>query len=152
MNRNIKYIVLHCTATTQETSIRSFKGEGNEQPPYHYVIKADGDTVRTLPECCISGVECPDSSESVHIAYIGGVDKKGKPIDNRTQRQKDALFCKMVQLWEKYPGAEIKGKCDFPDATGASPCFDVKAWLGDYIPDLSAQHYFEDEELLELAA
>jgi N-acetylmuramoyl-L-alanine amidase len=152
MKRNIKYLVVHCTATIQDTPVNTFKEEGTDQPLYHFVIKPDGDTVRTLPEYCISGLDCAKNSESIHVAYIGGVDKMGKPIDNRTGRQRDALFCKLLQLWEKYPHAMIKGNCDMPDKKGASPCFDVKAWLGNYIPDLTSSHYFEDEELLEQAA
>lgn len=67
------------------------------------------------------------NSESLHISYIGGVDAKGKPVDNRTESQKESLLY-MIKLWKKkYPKAIIQGHRDFPNTNKACPSFDARA-------------------------
>ncbi|WPC14746.1 N-acetylmuramoyl-L-alanine amidase [Riemerella anatipestifer] len=49
--RTIKYIVLHCTATSQTTTIESIKRFWREKlgwknVGYHYIIKPDGEIVQ----------------------------------------------------------------------------------------------------------
>jgi len=54
--RNIKYIVVHCTATPTTTTLESIKRYWKEQrgwgdtPGYHYFIKRDGTIVQLLDE------------------------------------------------------------------------------------------------------
>jgi N-acetylmuramoyl-L-alanine amidase len=76
------------------------------------------------------------NSNCINIAYLGGIDKVGKPIDNRSDAQKHAMFDLIVSLTEKYKGAEPCGHRDFPNVAKACPCFDVKEWLKNYEPDL----------------
>ena len=69
------------------------------------------------------------NKESVHISYIGGITKEGRPVDNRTAVQKEAiLMCiKEVIEWSDNKCLIIQGHRDFPNANKACPCFDAKA-------------------------
>lgn len=140
MTRQIKYIVVHCTATPPEAKaeniVRYWKEQlGWKNPGYHYIIRRNGEIVQLLSEDQVSNGVKNYNQHSVHISYIGGIDKNNKPLDNRTPEQKAALFNKLVALSEKYPGAEIKGHRDFPGVTKACPSFDVRTWLKEYIPE-----------------
>jgi N-acetylmuramoyl-L-alanine amidase len=140
--RNIKYIVLHCTATPTNTTIESIKRFWKEQrgwgdtPGYHYLIQRDGTVVQLLDEAKNSNGVYQHNSACINIAYLGGIDKEGKPTDNRSDSQKHAMFDLIVSLTEKYEGAEVLGHRDFPNVHKACPCFDVKDWLKHYEPDL----------------
>lgn len=142
--RNIKYIVLHCTATPTTTTLESIKRYWKEQrgwgdtPGYHYFIKRDGTIVQLLDEKKNSYGVYKHNSECISIAYVGGIDKDGKPVDNRSDAQKHAMFDIIVRLTEKYPKAEVLGHRDFPGVKKACPCFDVKEWLKNYEPDFNS--------------
>ena len=49
------------------------------------------------------------NSVSINVCYIGGVDKQGKPLDNRTMEQKESLIFILKQLKSRYPDAKIMG-------------------------------------------
>lgn len=141
MMREIKYIVVHCTATPPETTIESIQRYWKEQlgwknPGYHYIIKRNGEIVCTHDEKNISNGVKGYNKNAIHISYIGGIDKEGNAVDNRTPAQREALFNKLVLLCEKYPDATILGHRDFPGVTKLCPSFDVRAWLKEYMPDL----------------
>jgi N-acetylmuramoyl-L-alanine amidase len=143
--RNIKYIVVHCTATPTTTTLESIKRYWKEQrgwgdtPGYHYFIKRDGTVVQLLDEKKNSYGVYKHNSECISIAYVGGIDKDGKPVDNRSDAQKHAMFDIIVRLTEKYPKAEVLGHRDFPGVKKACPCFDVKEWLKNYEPDFNSE-------------
>lgn len=143
-SRNIKYIVVHCTATPTTTTLESIKRYWKEQrgwgdtPGYHYFIKRDGTIVQLLDEKKSSYGVYKHNSECISIAYVGGIDKDGKPVDNRSDAQKHAMFDIIVRLTEKYPKAEVLGHRDFPGVKKACPCFDVKEWLKNYEPDFNS--------------
>lgn len=151
--RTIKYIVVHCTATPPDAKIENIERYWKEimgwkDPGYHYIITRDGDIVNLLSEDKPSNGVKGRNQVSIHISYIGGIDKDGHPIDNRTEAQKHAMFNKLVALSEKYPRAIIMGHRDLsPDKNGDGiiepsewvkhcPSFDVKEWLNNYTPDL----------------
>lgn len=143
MKRNIKYIVVHCTATPPETSIDSIlrywkENLGWKNPGYHYIIKRNGEIVNLFSEDQVSNGVKGYNKNSIHISYIGGVDKNSQPVDNRTDAQIHAMFNKLVALSEKYPNATILGHRDFPGVTKLCPSFDVREWLKNYTPDLGA--------------
>lgn len=136
--RNIKYIVIHCTATPLNTTIESMKrfwkdirGWG-DTPGYHYIIKSDGEIIQLLEEDKNSNGVYMHNSVCVNIAYIGGVDKDNKPLDNRTDAQKKAMFNLIEKLSDKYKGVETLGHRDFANVHKACPCFDVRTWLKDF--------------------
>lgn len=139
--RIIRYIVIHCTATPPSTTLESIKRywkdvrKWGDTPGYHYVILRDGTVVQLLDEKKNSNGVYAHNSQCLNIAYIGGIDKTGKPCDNRTPAQQHAMFDKIVELTEKYKGVEVKGHRDFEGVNKACPSFDVKTWLANYTPD-----------------
>lgn len=140
--RNIKYIAVHCTASHQSMTIeglkQEFKRKGWVNPGYHYVVSPDGKITQLLDEDKVSNGVKGFNSVSINVAYIGGIDTNGKPIDNRTDAQKASLRSLLKMLHKKYPTAVIQGHRDFsPDLNKdgkitsnewmkACPCFNAK--------------------------
>lgn len=129
--RAIKYIVVHCTATPQTTSMESIKHYWKTQlgwrmPGYHFIIKPSGEVVRLLNIEQVSNGVKGFNSVSINIAYIGGVDKNSKPLDNRTELQKTMLLNLLRKLKKDFPKAIIQGHRDFPNVKKACPSFDAK--------------------------
>jgi N-acetyl-anhydromuramyl-L-alanine amidase AmpD len=140
-SRTITHLVVHCTAGWQTQTIddllREFKERGWEKPGYHYVVKPDGDVVSLLPETIPSNGVKGHNQHSIHISWMGGIDAKINPVDNRTPHQKNALQVALKILKGKYPDATILGHRDFsPDKNGDGvieqdewikwcPCFDA---------------------------
>ncbi len=132
--REIKYLTLHCTATPQTTTVESIKNHwknvlGWSAPGYHWLIKPDGTAVNLLPIEEVSNGVRGYNKNSIHISYIGGIDPKGKALDNRTDLQK----LRTIELLQKYkkmfPDAIIKGHRDFPNVQKECPSFEVSEWL-----------------------
>ena len=129
--RIIKYIAVHCTATPQTTSIDSIKNYwkttlGWKMPGYHFIIKPNGDAVNLLSIDKVSNGVKGHNSETINIAYIGGIDSKGKAFDNRTPEQKATLLRLLQELHAKFPKAIIQGHRDFPNVKKACPSFNAK--------------------------
>jgi N-acetylmuramoyl-L-alanine amidase len=157
--RNIKYIVVHCTATQPTATLEAIRKYWREvrkwgdTPGYHYLVKRNGFVENLLSEKKMSYGAHGHNAECVHVAYIGGIDEKGNPLDNRTNEQKQAIFDLLFSLSEKYPEAKILGHRDFPGVTKACPSFDVRQWLKSYVPDILTRQPEEgDEDELNLAA
>lgn len=154
----IDAIVVHCSATIEGQDIgkkeitqmhisRNFATIG-----YNFVVRLDG-TVEIGRSLQIDGAHCntkglSDKSYNKHsigICYIGGLDKKGKAKDTRTDAQKKALRELIAKLVKEYPIKEIIGHRDAsPDANGNGeiepkewikqcPCFDAKEEYKDLI-------------------
>lgn len=139
--RDIKYIVVHCTASNQSTTVAmllsEFKRKGWKNPGYHYVVTADGKIHQLLAEDKISNGVKGYNSISINVAYVGGISDGGKIVDNRTPLQKIFLRKILGILKKKYPNAVIQGHRDFsPDLNKdgkitpiewmkACPCFDA---------------------------
>lgn len=129
--RKIKYLVVHCTASPQTTTIDSIKNHwktiGWKQVGYHKIVKPNGEVVTLAHDDVITNGVKGYNSESLHVSYIGGIDSRLQPIDNRTQGQKDAIS-QVLHEWRRlYPGAIIQGHRDFPNVNKACPSFDAKS-------------------------
>ncbi len=129
--RNIKYIAVHCTATPQTTSIDSIKNYwktnlGWKMPGYHFIIKPDGESVKLLSVDEVSNGVKGFNSETINISYIGGVDAKGKAVDNRTVAQKATLLNLLKLFKIRHPNAKIQGHRDFPNVKKECPSFNAK--------------------------
>ena len=131
--REIKEIILHCTATQEGREVhvadvdRWHKQQGWECIGYHYLITLDGKIEKGRPEWKI-GAHCKGHNNvSIGIAYVGGVDYQGKPKDTRTDAQKRALVQLLREVRGRYPKATIHGHNEF--ATKACPSFNVQKWL-----------------------
>src|SRR5690554_6625352 len=96
-SRNIEYIVVHCTATRQETTVKSIlnfwkTGLGWKNPGYHLIILPDGGYERLASDETVCDGVKGFNHNSMHISYIGRVNKNGEAIDNRTAAQKKTLL------------------------------------------------------------
>lgn len=150
-NRNIKYLVVHCTASNQSQSAQDIvnyhlKTLKWRRPGYHYIIDAVGVVHATHPEELISNGVKGYNTHCINIAYIGGVENIGGKLvakDNRTEAQRKALRILLKSLRISYPSAVIQGHRDFsPDLNKnqivdpwerikACPCFDAKIEYAD---------------------
>lgn len=120
--RQIDAIVLHCTAGSQtqnarqvvdyHTRSKAAGGLGWSVPGYHYIIEPDGNIVNTLSEGVPSNGVKGHNDHIINISYIGGIDSKGRGIDNRTPAQKSALIKLLKELRPRYPNARILGHRD----------------------------------------
>lgn len=139
--RTIKRIFVHCTAGSQKQTIEDlkaeFKAKGWKHPGYHYAVMPSGRIEQMLPEEEVSNGVRGYNSTSINVAYIGGIDRNGKAVDNRTSEQKKSLVDLLKQLRQRYPKARIMGHRDIsPDKNGNGiidpwerikecPCFDA---------------------------
>lgn len=142
-------IVIHCSAGPQtqtaaqiiewHTRAASRGGRGWSRPGYHYIIEASGRVVNAVPEEQIANGAKGFNADSIHICYLGGVDSKGNPTDNRTPAQKGALRELVDDIRRRHPGIAVVGHRDLsPDLNGngrierhewikACPSFEVKS-------------------------
>ncbi len=135
--RNIKRIVLHCTATPQNTTVQSILNywknvKGWKNPGYHYLVEANGKVHNLLPVNEIANGARGYNYNSIHISYIGGIDNEKNPMDNRTDAQKQATLALIATLRLNYINVPILGHRDLPNVTKACPSFDVKNWIKPY--------------------
>ncbi len=97
--RNIKRIFIHCSAGFGgvESIKRYWKSIGWKSVGYHRIIAEDGEVFQLAPyDQVTNGVKYYNST-SIHICYIGGVNKQdvNKAEDTRTDAQKEALLCEI---------------------------------------------------------
>jgi len=142
--RNIKYIAVHCSATTPEMVVpisrikdwhlkRGFNDVG-----YHFYIRRDG-SVELGRDLSVAGAHVKGfNSVSIGVCYEGGLNMEMQPDDNRTERQKASLIKVLTDLKKDYQNAEIKGHRDFSKDRNndgkitedewlkSCPCFDAK--------------------------
>ena len=80
------------------------------------MVSPDGKITQLLDENKVSNGVKGFNTVSINVAYIGGIDINGKPIDNRTEEQKQSLRSLLKLLHNKFPTAVIQGHRDFsPD-------------------------------------
>ena len=91
--RLIKRIFIHCSAGfgDVESIKRHWKSIGWKSPGYHRIIAEDGEVFQLAPyDQVTNGVKYYNST-SIHICYIGGVDrdkcKQGKRYTNRSAKR-----------------------------------------------------------------
>lgn len=140
MNRNIKYIVVHCSAGNQHNKAADIlhyhlKVKKWSKPGYHYFIEEDGNIVQLLDEEISSnGVNAQINPISINVCYAGGVDTTLPdlpPVDNRTEAQKRALRALLCKLKQKFRVAKIVGHRKF--AAKACPSFDAETEYSDIL-------------------
>lgn len=131
--RTIKYIAIHCTATSQLATVASIQRYWKEKlgwksPGYHFLIESNGKINELLPIDQISNGVAGFNHCTINIAYIGGVDRKMKAIDNRTNEQNKTMTELVRKLKLQFPEANVVGHRDFPNVKKDCPCFDVSKW------------------------
>ena len=76
------------------------------------MVTADGAVHQLLSVDKVSNGVQGYNSTAINIAYVGGIDNRGEPIDNRTALQKTALRTLLKELHSKYSDASIMGHRD----------------------------------------
>ena len=144
----MKYLVIHCTATPEGRDVTSAEirhwhtdpvskgGRGWKQVGYTDLIHLDGTVermVRNNEDAEVDPWEVTNgakgyNSVSRHIVYAGGVAKDGKTAkDTRTGAQRKALTAYVRNFHERFPSIRIVGHNEL--AAKACPSFDVQRWL-----------------------
>lgn len=142
--RNIKYIVLHCTATKEDRDFTAedvdiwHKKRGFKKIGYHYLVGLKGNIEVGRYESEQGAHVKGFNKNSIGICYVGGLDSEGKAKDTRTIEQKKSLKELLKDLRERYPHAEILGHRDFSKDLNRNgviepfeymkqcPCFDAR--------------------------
>lgn len=135
--RTIKRIFIHCTAGSQKQTLDDllieFAQKGWKNPGYHYVVFPNGNVKQLLSEDKVSNGVQGYNSTAINVAYVGGIDNKGRAVDNRTKEQEEALWKLVKELKSKYPNATVMGHRDIWGSNPKNwkkqcPCFDVNSW------------------------
>lgn len=144
----LKYLVLHCTATPEgravssdeirrwHTSPASKGGRGWSQVGYTDMIHLDGRIERLVDnneDARVDRWEVTNGAKGInsvsrHVVYVGGLSKDGKtPKDTRTPEQMRAMEDYVKAFHAKHPTVKIIGHNQV--APKACPSFDVPQWL-----------------------
>ena len=146
MSQNIKYLVIHCTATREFGEVTSDQirhwhldpppaGRGWKQVGYTHLIHLNGSIEQLVPnndDNIVDPWEITNgvagiNSVSVHIVYAGGLAADGKKAkDTRTKAQVLAMRNFVIQFILKHPEVKVAGHYQF--APKACPSFDVPFW------------------------
>lgn len=131
--RTIRNIVIHCTASSPDATLADlqayWRSIGWRRPGYHRLVMRDG-TVEALADYAqLTNGVAGHNADSIHIAYLGGIDAKLKPRDTRTGPQRETLARLIKEARALFPQARILGHRDFPGVAKACPSFDVTTWL-----------------------
>ena len=138
-------IMVHCTgepsnAKRNKESYRHwfFDVQHWKHFGYHAIVYQDGswEPLQPLPAAINfvgtindSTLACgqPDTNENtIHIAYVGGVDPTTKKeVDTRTPQQR-ATLAALVRVYKmQYKVTEVIGHHDWPGVKKSCPCFDA---------------------------
>jgi N-acetylmuramoyl-L-alanine amidase len=128
--RQVKKIILHCTATVegQEFDItdvdRWHKKRGWKSVGYHYLIKQDGtlQVGRSLDE--VGSHAKGENSDSIGIVYVGGLDANKEPKDTMTAYQELTLMELIFSLRTVFHWMPVHGHNEYSNK--ACPSFDVQ--------------------------
>jgi N-acetyl-anhydromuramyl-L-alanine amidase AmpD len=146
MPQNLKYLVIHCTATPEGREVTSDQirhwhldpspaGRGWKQVGYTHLIHLNGSIEQLVPnndDNIVDPWEITNgvtgiNSESVHIVYAGGLAVDGRSAkDTRTKDQTIAMRRFVLQFISKHPQVKVVGHNQF--ASKACPSFDVTYW------------------------
>ena len=136
--RYIDQIVIHCSATEEGKPVtvaqirqwhlkRGFKDIG-----YHYVIDIDGVIQPGRPLDQDGAHAMSYNVGSIGICYVGGLSLKTlKPMDTRTQRQRDALKLLINVLTVVFPITAIDGHRDLSVDMNGDGVISKFEWMKD---------------------
>lgn len=122
--RKIDYIIVHCTASPSEWTKadlkRCFELNGWSSSGYHFAVLHNGCIAHLLPEHKIANGAKGYNANSIHVAYVGGLNGK----DTRTDAQKRGLLAILGRLKITYPAAKIISHHDV-NVSKTCPNFDA---------------------------
>jgi hypothetical protein len=145
-----KYLMWHCTATPEGMGISaewlySFftrpvdqGGRGWRKPGYRTVVHIDGSSSDLIDYDNDDELEWKEvtygargfNRETIHLAYVGGVDAYSSkiPKDTRTFQQKETMEALTKSILSYHPEIKICGHYQV-NPHKACPSFNVNEWL-----------------------
>lgn len=135
--RNIKEIILHCSATAEGVDLKAatvdkwHRAKGWNGIGYQFFIDLDG-TIEVGRNINVAGAHTTNhNSISIGICYAGGVAKDGKtPKDTRTYEQKLSMYKLVHDLLLLYPKATVHPHYEF--ARKSCPSFKIETFNNEY--------------------
>lgn len=132
ITRRVNRLVFHCTATNQSATVASIErfwrnNLGWRSPGYHIIVKPDGSWTQLSDFNNVVNGVAGINSTSIHISYIGGIDSKGRAIDNRTDKQKEVFEIVWREFSNKMSNLTFHGHYEFSNK--ACPSFKVDNWI-----------------------
>lgn len=132
ITRNIKKVIYHCTATSQEATVSAIlrywkNNRGWKNPGYHVIIKPNGEWTYLHNFNRVSNGVAGHNSTSINVSYIGGIDSNGKALDNRTPKQEEVFKTIYFTFKDKLPSATHHGHNEF--ANKSCPSYNVSKWI-----------------------
>jgi len=131
----INEIIIHCAATKPSMDIgadwiRRIHIHENKWRDigYHYVIRRNGAIEDGRP-ISQTGAHCKNhNTGTIGICMVGGISETGRPENNFTPEQFEAVQSLINSLVEVYPSiTKLSGHNDY--ANKACPCFNVNEKL-----------------------
>ncbi len=132
--RVIDTIIIHCAATKpkQDIGAKEIDGwhrqRGFKKIGYHYVIRRDGTVEKGRDNAEVGAHATNHNARSIGICLVGGLDDAGKPANNFTPAQWDALLKLVREVKEAYGVKSEKIIGHNQVSNKACPCFRVPAW------------------------
>lgn len=147
--KKTRYYVFHCTASAEGVDLgvdwflSFFKNDmGWSRPGYSMLLTLDGvwremypnnwDGYTSFQEMTygVRGI----NSESMHFAYVGGVDKDLNPKNTLDEKMRQAMRYMILYIKHVDPDAEIIfGHRDAPGVSKACPSFDLRKEFEDVL-------------------
>lgn len=145
---DIKYIVVHCSATkpVQDIGLKELdvmhKQRGFESCGYHFIIRQNG-VIEIGRPLAVQGAHVGGvghNHDSWGVCLVGGLDAKGSPMATFGQPQMQSAASIIHGLILRAPTAQVLGHRDLsPDKDGDGvvesqewlkqcPCFDTRHW------------------------
>jgi N-acetylmuramoyl-L-alanine amidase len=128
--RKIRELIWHCSATPEGIPFGAkdiddwHKQRGWAGIGYHKVVLLDG-TVEEGRPVERAGAHCRGrNTDTLGYVYIGGVDKRFKAKDTRTDAQKETMLRLTKEAIRKYGVKQVSGHNQY--AAKACPSFDVR--------------------------
>ena len=135
----VQYLVLHSSNSLPTQNLtaadleRQHRSQGCLSIKYHFVICRDGtvDAGRALNQIGLHANRQYNKC-SIGICLVGGKGKDGKPEDNYTHEQYEALNRVLTGLLDTFPEAQVVGWYELSQSSNeTSPHFDVQKWWAD---------------------
>ena len=133
--REIKQIIVHCSATEAHQDIKAddvrrwHKKRGFSDIGYHFFIRRDGVIEAGRPTDQVGAHTKGHNQNSVGICLAGGIGFDGMPLANYTRAQYDSLSSLVEMLKDRYRIDDVLGHRDFEGVSKACPCFDVRSFF-----------------------
>jgi len=145
--RQLKYLILHCTASAFGADLTGADVERLHRNVFRWskvgyraVVRRNGAIDRLVPanrNCFVEDEEVTWGAGDInavshHVVYVGGLGPDGTPADTRTPSQKAALqyVCRFY-IEQVCPQVKVMGHNQVPGPAGirACPSFWVPDWL-----------------------